>query len=388
MAMTQDLGHKMKSIKKMYSSKPLDMDLTTRSDVGLDKYAEYPLVLSLLRYEPIRSCSFKHDGFDQFEYPGGNGGWIETLCIIRGRAFHQIWLPFTVVTINAVAVTLLFELGHFDQETVEAAVGEWQVFYSFVLNVVLSFLLVFRLNRAATRYWLSRQFWGQLIARGRLLTSGILSHGAHNPSVRDEAIRWVGAVAVSTMVFMRGEKKIPEHTLDGVLNRESVSQMESALHMPIYASDMLRDALKRLFYVTADTPPGLAHAWTVQLDRLEGELAELMNQFGGMERVRSTPLPIVYVSHLRTFLLIHLLLFPYVFGPNQGWATIPLLMITAFAFLGIEGASSEVENPFKKGHVNNLNMDALAMGLIQNMQQQVQTKADLELSRSRRIETA
>jgi predicted membrane chloride channel (bestrophin family) len=56
-------------------------------------------------------------------------------------------------------------------------------------------------------------------------------------------------------------------------------------------------------------------------------------------------------------------------------------MITAFAFLGIEGASSEVENPFKKDHVNNLNMDALAMALIQNMQQQVQCKADLELSR-------
>jgi putative membrane protein len=126
--------------------------------------------------------------------------------------------------------------------------------------------------------------------------------------------------------------------------------------------------------------------WTVQLDQLEGELAELMNQFGGMERVRATPLPIVYVSHLRTFLLIHLLLFPYVFCPHQGWVTIPLLIITAFAFLGIEGASSEVENPFKKGHVNNLNMDALAMALIQNMQQQVQTKADLELSR--RKETA
>jgi putative membrane protein len=266
----------------------------------------------LLRYEPVRTSSFKNDGFDQFAYPEGNGGWIETLCIVRGRALHQIWMPFTVVSLHAVAVILIFELGHFDEDQVGDAVGDWQIFYGFVLNVVLSFMLVFRLNRAAQRYWLSRQFWGVFIARGRLLTSGLLIHGGHNPSVRDEAIRWVGAVAVSTMVFMRGDKKIPDHTLDGVLDRKAVSQMESALHMPIYASDMVRDALKRLFYVTENTPPGLAHAWTVQLDRLEGELAELVNQFGGMERVRATPLPIVYVSHLRTFLLIHLLLFPYV----------------------------------------------------------------------------
>lgn len=81
---------------------------------------------------------------------------------------------------------------------------------------------------------------------------------------------------------------------------------------------------------------------------------------------------------------MQLLLFPYVFATQQHWATIPLTMITAFAFLGIEGASMEVENPFKRGHVNNLNMDALALALIQNIQQQVQCKADLDISRQGR----
>jgi hypothetical protein len=39
----------------------------------------------------------------------------------------------------------------------------------------------------------------------------------------------------------------------------------------------------------------------------------------------------------------------------------------------------EVENPFKKGRVNSLNMDAFAQALIQNIQQQTKTRADLEL---------
>jgi ion channel-forming bestrophin family protein len=117
----------------------------------------------------------------------------------------------------------------------------------------------------------------------------------------------------------------------------------------------------------------------VQRDRLEGELNAFMTTYGTMERIRATPLPAVYVAHLRTFLLLHLFMFPYVFGPVQKWATIPLTMITAFAFLGIEGASMEVENPFKKGRVNSLNMDAFAQALIQNIQQQTKTRADLEL---------
>jgi putative membrane protein len=373
-----------KSIGRIISSnkQPLDCEAITISDSDEEfaVYGEYPLVQDLLRYEPVRNCSFQCHGFDQFKYPAGNGGWIQTLCIVRGRALHHIIIPWLVITLHSVAVILFLELGNFNESDIANSTGDWGTFYGLVLNVILSFLLVFRLNRAAQRYWLAREFWGRLIAYGRSLTSGILNHGSHHPVLRDDAIRWVAAATVSVMCFMRGDSTFPKHCLDGILDKDSMAQLEVSKHTPIYASDRVRDSLKRLFYVTADTPAGLAHAWTVQLDRLEGELNDFMMQFGGMERIRATPLPIVYVSHLRTFLIIHLMLFPYVFGPHQGWLTIPLTMITAFAFLGIEGASMEVENPFKKG-VNNLNMDALTMALIQNIQQQVQSKADLEISR-------
>jgi putative membrane protein len=277
-----------------------------------------------------------------------------------------------------VAVVIILELTPMNEYDIEGAVGDLASFYGLVLNSVLSFLLVFRLNRAAARYWEARQLWGVLVAVGRSMVSGILNHGSHQPSIRDEAIRWTAATPLYVMVFMRGERNLPEHILDGILDDDARRLVENVPHMPLYTTDRIRDALQRLFQVTADTPPSLAHAWTVQRDRLEGNLNEYMSQFGAMERIRGTPLPIVYVAHLRTFLLLHLFLFPYVFGPVQKWATIPLTMITAFAFLGIEGASMEVENPFKKGRVNNLNMDALAQALIQNIQQQVKTKADLE----------
>lgn len=352
--------------------------------VDLSRYADYPLVRDMLQYEKVRQACFHCDGYEHFVYPQGDGGWMATLCTLRGRALHNIAMPWVVVTLHAIVVVVIFEYLNISQSDFENAVGDWVSFYVLVLNVVLSFLMVFRLNRAAARYWEARLFWGVFIAIGRTMVSGILNHGGHNPTVRDEAIRWTAATAVCVMVFMRGETALPPHILDGILEQDELQLVQTVKHMPLYATDRIRDALQRLFLVTATTPPSLAHAWSVQRDRLEQDLNVYMTQFGAMERIRATPLPIVYVAHLRTFLLMQLLLFPYVFATQQHWATIPLTMITAFAFLGIEGASMEVENPFKRGHVNNLNMDALALALIQNIQQQVQCKADLDISRQGR----
>lgn len=358
-----------------------DLERSTNDEATLSRYVDYPLVRDMLQYETIRDACFQCDGSDQFVYPKGDGGWMETLCTVRGRALQNFAVPWLVVTLHSTLVVLVFELTNVQREDLERVVGDWASFYGLVLNVVLSFLLVFRLNRAAARYWEARKFWGVLIAVGRTMVGGILTHGGHNPLVRDEAIRWIAATAVCVMAFMRGDHTLPKHILDGILDKDEITRIEMSKHMPIYASDRIRDALQRLFLVTATTPPQLAYAWTTQRDRLEQDLNVYMTQYGAMERIRATPLPIVYVAHLRTFLMVQLMLFPYVFGAQQHWATIPSTMITAFAFLGIEGASMEVENPFKKGHVNNLNMDALASALIQNIQQQVQCKADLEMHR-------
>jgi ion channel-forming bestrophin family protein len=358
----------------------MDMKSSERLEKELSRYNDFPLVQDLMRYEQTRDDSFRDDRLDHLTgYPKGNGSWLETLCVLRGRALDNIFVPWLLVTLHSTAVVVIFELTPLKHYDMEEAVGDLGSFYGLVLNVVLSFLLVFRLNRAAARYWQGRECWGQMIGIGRSMVSGILSHGCHEPVIRDEAIRWTAATSIYTMVFMRGERDIPEGVLAGILEDGDIRLVENVPHMPLYATERIRDALQRLFVVTAETPPSLAHAWTVQRDQLERNLNGYMNCFGAMERIRATPLPVVYVAHLRTFLLLHLFMFPYVFGPVQKWATIPLTMITAFAFLGIEGASMEVENPFKKGRVNSLSMDAFAQVLIQNIQQQAKTKADLEL---------
>ena len=67
---------------------------------------------------------------------------------------------------------------------------------------------------------------------------------------------------------------------------------------------------------------------------------------GGCERIQGTPLPFVYVAHLRSFLLVVLCGVPIVYGCEWRWATIPLALLIALALLGIEAASVECERPF------------------------------------------
>ena len=68
--------------------------------------------------------------------------------------------------------------------------------YGVILSACLAFLLVFRLNRAAIRWWDTRQMWGIIVEDVRVLVSGALAHMNHAPENRDQAIRWIGTFVI------------------------------------------------------------------------------------------------------------------------------------------------------------------------------------------------
>lgn len=331
----------------------------------LDHYKDYPLARSMLQGAATRNQTLEADGRKQGDYVQSNDGWIKTLLVIEGRALDNIAFPWIVCTTNAIFWTLLNEYAlNIDYGVVDS----WEFFISFVVNTSLSFLLVFRLNRAAERYWLARECWGTIVGDVRHLVGGIEVHGGHDPENRDLAIRWTSGYLIATMQYMRGIPDVPSDMLAGILSPQEVNIMASAPHPPLYASNRVRAALTDLFQVKPETPPGIAHAWTQQLDTLEKSLNNIMDQQGSMERIRATPLPLVYVTHLRIFLLIFLLSLPYIWYPSWRWSTIPIVFVTAFAMLGLEGTAVEVECPFRRDRPNHLDMDAfcrVALGTIQ-----------------------
>ena len=348
------------------------------------KYADFPLVRGLMVHQRTRIAALEKDGRKQIEYTKSNDSWLRTLLVWEGRALDRIYFPWFLVTVNAIAWTIFVENVLDERET---EFSHFENFFALVLNSSLAFLLVFRLNRSAERFWVARGAWGTIIALGRGLVGGILVHGQHDPINRDGMIRWIISFCIATMQFIRGIPYIEPETVRGILSDEELKELETVSHIPIHAADNIRHHLKEIFRIDGDTPVGVAFERTQQMDTLEQQVNGLILQMGALERIRATPLPLVYVTHLRTFLLLFLLSMPYVWETTFGYATIPIVFVTAFALLGLEGAAQEVEAPFLKNRTNHLNMDAFCLLMISNILQQISESANRQIKKKAKAES-
>ena len=65
---------------------------------------------------------------------------------------------------------------HFYEDKFAINVETVTSLYNLVLTTALAFLLVFRLNRVAVRWWDTRTMWGTIVADVRILSSCILEY--------------------------------------------------------------------------------------------------------------------------------------------------------------------------------------------------------------------
>jgi len=287
-------------------------------------------------------------------------------------------VPLTVCVFNAIIWQILALNYNVLSSSESDFATSWGSVYSVVFTTTLAFLLVFRLNRVALRWWETRRMWGAIVAHIRVLTGEICEHLNHSPKLRDRAVAWTAAFLVASKQILRGEKYISGDELAGILTPVEVSLLQAAKHPPLYASGEVRHAIQRALHIDHSTPDGIATSWSSIARSLETSINELIHNIGGMERVRVTPLPIVYVSHLRTFLLVYLLSLPYLYGHLWGYFTVPAVFVTSFALLGIDGASAECECPFQKNRVNHLDMEAYCLTAMNSILQILIHAADME----------
>ncbi|VEU34114.1 unnamed protein product [Pseudo-nitzschia multistriata] len=336
-----------------------------RVRLGVGLYRNFPLARQALQNSQNRQAALKKGGHKQMNHVRGTDGWWRTLLTIEDRALDNILGPWLVVCCNAILACLLVEV--WDIQLPVEALEQWDTIYALVLKTSLAFLLVFRLNRCAMRFWEARGYWGNMNHQTRNLVGTLLMYGTHSPNNRDAAIQWGSALCISAKNFIRSERHYEPNELAGFLTRHQTKRLSEANHGPLYAASMCRHYIEKIFRVDADTPPGLAHAYTVRMQECESYVAGMIESVSGMEKIRSTPLPIAYVAHLRIFLIAYTFILPYVWVNEWSWATIPLTAVTAFALLGIEGASSEVEIPFSKNRTNHLALDAYCLVILESV---------------------
>jgi len=345
--------------------------------LGVGLYQNHPLANDMLLHSSTRETALQEGGAIQMNHVRGTDGWWRSFFIIQDRALDTILGPWLLVVANAILSCLLSEVWTI--ELPRQTLQQWETVYSLVVQTSLAFLLVFRLNRCAMRYWEARGLWGNVTHATRNLVGELLMYGSHSPKHRDEAIRWGASLCLATKQFIRSARAYNPDELAGLLTPSQVARLRDSHHAPLYAATLCRHHLSKLFQITPQTPTGMAHAYTIRLQECEKHVTSLIQQVSGMEKIRSTPLPIAYVAHLRTLLLAYLLFLPYVWVSEYSWSTIPFLGITAICLLGIEGASSEVEIPFSSNRPNHLALDAYCLVILDSVMGLVVDDANLHL---------
>jgi putative membrane protein len=84
----------------------------------------------------------------------------------------------------------------------------------------------------------------------------------------------------------------------------------------------------------------------MEATRLESLVGALVDNQGGCEKIRRTPLPFAYAALIKQVLLLYLLTLPFVLVPLMGFMAPLVLMGVSMGMLGIEEAGVEIEDPF------------------------------------------
>ena len=331
--------------------------------------------------------------------------WISAVVNTRGRSGHHVWQPLLWVLL----VSVFAAWSATDSEALGVPQRVWNRWLVKIrpveqlLRLVISCLLVFRLGRSAQRYWEARQKAGAMIEVCRVIASTAtahmtvgtdldrLEHRIHWPTMkRDEAkeeawmstncspasalCRWVVVFPIAAKNYLRGDGGDAKE-LDGLLSKGEVQELFDAPNQCLYVLDTLR-GLSAAWASKAISSGACAEVVAQVFAALTRQVDLLTGTFGGMERINNTPLPFVYVSHLRTSLTIYLTVVPIVYAPLWLWATPPLSLLVAWALLGIEAAAVECERPVR-GCANHMPLEAFCAVVADNVRQTLRHSASM-----------
>lgn len=331
-------------------------------------------ILQSHRLDVLLACDANVVSYDPDAY-------LPVVFRIYGRNSKLIVKPILLFILWAIAWGSVFEIVPALRDYVSDA-----ELVSPLLTPV-SFLLVFRLGRAAVRYWDARAAAGKMVETCRTIASTGIVSCADDPVLQTDIARWLCMMPVAVKRFLRPvavQRQASERDeVGGLLSDHEASRVfDDSGYPPLAVLTSLR-ALALRAGAQDDggrVASGLAQAGRAQLyKQLNEQIDTLTGAWGAMERINGTPLPFAYVAHLRTFLLLYLLLWAIEALAKHSWASVPVLLLASFALLGIEAAAVECERPFK-GATNHLALGKMGVVVARNVAQTLRLATDAPMA--------
>ncbi|OAD01202.1 hypothetical protein MUCCIDRAFT_145567, partial [Mucor lusitanicus CBS 277.49] len=268
------------------------------------------------------------------------------------------------------------------------------------LSVVLGLLLAFRANTSYARYYEGRQLWQDLASNtrnlARLIWCSIPERTQNDHLEKMRCMKLLLAFAVSTKHYLRREYGIDYYDLDYLLppnwipaaaddqlfiikddssDDDAVVVSNVAEGSTSHFSALRKKKRQARFSCEEDLPDegnsdmslpleiifrmSLYMAQAKTAGKIDGafsnviitHLNNLNDSLSGMERIVNTPIPAVYVVHLKQSLALYILAIPFTLVEQLKWWIIPTIILASFILFGIDAIGAQIDNPF--GYNNN-----------------------------------
>ena len=140
---------------------------------------------------------------------------------------------------------------------------------------------------------------------------------------------------------------------DGLMGYE-----DQGLGLPLQLTILVESFIRR----------GFERGWFhgPQASQMTVQVNSLVDAYGRMETIRTTPIPVAHLIHHKQVLALYVSVLPFAIVDDYGWWAIPVVAIIAFTLYGIEGIGQQLEDPFGYDK-NDIKMD----GIIEDTRQEL-----------------
>jgi len=274
--------------------------------------------------------------------------WLGTVMRVRGTVMPRVMGRTIAVALVATLLLLLRE----NTDLVLSIPGTAHA----MVGVALGLLLVFRTNASYARYWEGRILLGGMVNNCRDLARQSVSYLPHlTEEERTDLADEIGGFAASVAAYLRNESAT-EATEPFLGARASKLSELSAPPLEIISW------LSKRFVTEANA----GRLSELRLQTLDAALSDLVDLWGGCERILKTPVPFAYAHHIKSFLTIFCFTAPFTMVGSMGWYAPAAAAVVAFGLYGIDEIGVEIEEPFGRD-ANDLPLDAIVQTISGNV---------------------
>jgi len=235
-------------------------------------------------------------------------------------------------------------------------------------GMIVSFLVVSRINTALGRYALCRSNIGKMYRESRELTQTMLVISRQMKNTDRQAKEWRNEMAYRTLCLLRtsvavvlyNSRKIPAWEVPELTGPEleyvtpkvdwrrhaqsNVSVRSDSMRVPLRVAYLLRESI-------CSQGDRLKHPMPVPKElKLMGSVDSFLNGYYGMREFMTTPVPFPLIQMTRTIVLLYIFTIPFVLlADASNEMMIPhcatIFMLT-YGFMGLELVSIELDDPF------------------------------------------